>query len=108
MRHRHFWSVPHLFGKFIEHRQERLCRKSKLSMPGFSALPHPRFLMIPAPTNIIPSNPSKGSGEAVAGSSSAGSEACATGAGSGSMEPVKWTDAVLVAEPPQGFVAVIV
>jgi hypothetical protein len=69
-------------------------------------LSHLRFLMTPAPTHIIPSNPSKGSGEAVAGSSSAGADSCATCAGSGSIEPVRWNEAVLVAEPPQGFVAV--
>src|ERR1700739_1668525 len=63
------------------------------------------LLKMPAvPKNDKPVRASKGSGDAVFGSSGGGSAAATC---SGPMEPVRCTVATLVAEPPQIFVAVI-
>ena len=67
-----------------------------------------RFLVriLPAPTDTSPSSNNNGSGEAVAGNSTGGGGAAAATC-SGPIEPVTWTDAVVVSDPPQTFVAVI-
>src|ERR1043165_9092821 len=64
------------------------------------------FRMPAVPKNDKPVKASRGSGDAVFGSSAGGS-AAATCSGSGAMDPVRCTVATLVAEPPQIFVAVI-